>query len=71
MDDDFLAQVAASGFTYLSIDIARGVSITGWHKNDRKTFSGKGRTLPEAAQKLFAEQRKSAATGAIFGDLLG
>lgn len=36
---DFLQQLQDLGFTHVTFDMARGVSITAWRGSERKTYS--------------------------------
>ena len=39
----------AQGFTHVSIDMARGVSVTAWRGTERKTYSVYGKATAEDA----------------------
>lgn len=56
------------GFTYVSIDMARGVSITAWRGSERKTISVWSLPSVEAAERAFMLKLNSPAVD--FEDLL-
>lgn len=56
MDIESLRQL---GFTYVSIDMARGISITCWRGSERKTYSSRSTSsLDEAWADLMAQINK-------------
>ena len=73
-----LARLIAQGFSYVSIDLSKGCSITAWHKNDRRTYTASHRD-PEAAVGLLIEKASANTTttdsapavSSMFDDILG
>ena len=58
----------ALGFTYVSFDLARGVSITAWRATTKQTLYGRGSTQDAARDELIRQTKKSPFD---LGDLLG
>ena len=73
-----LASLIAQGFSYVSIDLSKGCSITAWHKNDRRTYTASHRD-PEAAVDALIEKARADTTttdsapavSSMFEDILG
>lgn len=55
MTDPFGALVK-EGFTYISFDLSRGVHVTAWHKNDRRTYSKRGASIEDAVKALLSQK---------------
>ncbi len=76
---DPFASLLAEGFSYVAIDLSKGVHISAWNKNDRKTYLGKAASAADAVAQLLDHRRHStdATTGSagavpsMFEDLLG
>ncbi len=58
----------ALGFTYVSFDLAREVSITAWRATTKQTLYGRGKTQNAALEDLMRQTKKSTFD---LGDLLG
>lgn len=74
MTDQFVDHMKANGFTHVSFDMAVGVSIAAWRKNERKAYSVYQAPSLEAAQAdILAQIAASAAakTHDPFADILG
>ena len=67
---DLFAEVADSGFTYLSFDLSKGASVTAWNRKANKTFYGRGATLPDALAALLDKPKAASRGDDILGDLL-
>lgn len=51
-----IESLRAKGFTYVSFDMARGVSATAWRGTNRKTYSVYGQPSVDAAITALLEQ---------------
>jgi hypothetical protein len=63
-----IVDLRALGFTYVSFDLMRGVTITAWHTTTRRTIYGRGETQEAALDELIRQTKKSPFD---LGDLLG
>lgn len=70
MTPSFVAYLASKGFSHVSFDMSKAVTITAWRRNERKTYSVyQAASLEDAEAKLLA--MINAKPEPDFSDVLG